>query len=258
MTAAGLREWLQGLYFGDDDRARRFRYGLIAFDLVTILVFIVSSFAGNERWLIALDLVFAVLLSVELAARLLAEPARKEALLSFTTLADIVVILSLVLAAFAENLAFLRIVRALRLLRSYHLLRDLRSQSRWFRLHEDIIQRTVNLGVFMFIITSVVYVTQHAFNPKIATYVDALYFTITTLTTTGFGDITLIGTGGKLLAVVIMFVGVGLFLRLLQAIFRPSKVRFECPDCGLLIHDIDAVHCKHCGRVLHIRDEGVT
>jgi voltage-gated potassium channel len=258
MTAAGLREWLQGLYFGDDDRARRFRYGLIAFDLVTILVFIVSSFDNDERWLIALDLFLAVLLSIELAARLFAEPARKEVLLSFTTLADIVVILSLLLAAFAENLAFLRIVRALRLLRSYHLLRDLRAQSPWFRLHEDIIQRTVNLGVFMFIVTSVVYVTQHAFNPKIASYVDALYFTITTLTTTGFGDITLVGTGGRLLAIVIMFVGVGLFLRLLQAIFRPNKVRFECPDCGLLIHDVDAVHCKHCGRVLHIPDEGVT
>ena len=63
---------------------------------------------------------------------------------------------------------------------------------------------------------------------------------------------------GRLLAVVIMFVGVGLFLRLLQAIFRPSKVRFECPDCGLLIHDVDAVHCKHCGRVLHIPDEGIS
>jgi voltage-gated potassium channel len=48
-------------------------------------------------------------------------------------LADVVVILSLLLAAFAENLAFLRIVRALRLLRSYHLLRDLRAQSPWFR-----------------------------------------------------------------------------------------------------------------------------
>jgi hypothetical protein len=35
MTAAGLREWLQGLYFGEDNRARRFRYGLIAFDLLT-------------------------------------------------------------------------------------------------------------------------------------------------------------------------------------------------------------------------------
>ena len=169
---------------------------------------------------------------------------------------DVVVILSLVLAVFVENLAFLRIVRTLRLLRSYHLLRDLRTDSPWFRLHEDIIQRTVNLLVFIFIVTSVVYVTQHVINPKISSYVDALYFTVATLTTTGFGDITLEGATGRLLAVVIMFVGVGLFLRLLQAIFRPDKVRFECPDCGLLAHDADAVHCKHCGRVLHIRDEG--
>ena len=165
-------------------------------------------------------------------------------------------IVSLLLPFFLENLAFLRIARALRLLRSYHLLRDLRRDSRWFRQHEDIIQRTVNLLVFIFIVTSVVYVTQHLINPKISTYVDALYFTITTLTTTGFGDITLEGAAGRLLAVVIMFVGVGLFLRLLQAIFRPDKVRFECPDCGLLAHDVDAVHCKHCGRILHIRDEG--
>ena len=257
MTAAALREKLQDLYFGEHNRARRFRYGLVTFDLATITVFIVSSFASEERWMIILDLVMAALLSVEFAARIYAEPARRALLLSFTTLADIVVILSLLLAAFAENLAFLRIVRALRLLRSYHLLRDLRTLSPWFRLHEDIIQRTVNLGVFIFIVTSVVYVTQHAFNPKIASYVDALYFTITTLTTTGFGDITLEGTGGRLLAVAIMFVGVGLFLRLLQAIFRPSKIRFECPDCGLLIHDADAVHCKHCGRVLHIPDEGL-
>ena len=253
-----LRERLQDLYFGEHETARRFRYGLVIFDLVTILLFIVSSFASEARWMIVLDLVVAGLLLIEFAARLYAEPTRRDALLNFTTLADVVVILSLLLAAFAENLAFLRIVRALRLLRSYHLLRDLRTQSPWFRLHEDVIQRTVNLGVFIFIVTSVVYVTQHSFNPKISSYVDALYFTITTLTTTGFGDITLEGPGGRLLAVVIMFVGVGLFLRLLQAIFRPNKVRFECPDCGLLIHDVDAVHCKHCGRVLHIPDEGIS
>jgi voltage-gated potassium channel len=258
MATPTLRQRLQDLYFGDHEGARRFRYGLVTFDVVTILVFIASSFAGDERWMIILDLVMAALLAIEMAARLYAEPSRRVAILSFTTLADVVVILSLLLAAFAENLAFLRIVRALRLLRSYHLLRDLRTQSPWFRLHEDIIQRTVNLGVFIFIVTSVVYVTQHNVNPKIANYVDALYFTITTLTTTGFGDITLEGPGGRLLAIVIMFVGVGLFLRLLQAIFRPSKVRFECPDCGLLIHDADAVHCKHCGRVLHIPDEGIS
>ncbi len=60
-----------------------------------------------------------------------------------------------------------------------------------------------------------------------------------------------------MLSIIIMIIGVSLFLRLLQAIFRPTKVKCECPDCGLLLHDADAVHCKHCGRIMHIRDEGV-
>jgi len=256
MQTSGFREKLQDLYFGNDRRARRFRYGLIAFDVVTIGVFLLSSVASAQWWMLPIDLVIAVALIMDFSARLYAERDRRRYLLSIFTAADLVVIVSLLLPFFVENLAFLRVARALRLLRSYHLLRDLRRDSPWFRRNEDIIQRTVNLGVFIFVVTSVVYVTQHVVNPQISNYVDALYFTITTLTTTGFGDITLRDPGGRVLAVVIMVVGVSLFLRLLQAIFRPPKVRFECPDCGLLAHDIDAVHCKHCGRILHIKDEG--
>jgi voltage-gated potassium channel len=77
------------------------------------------------------------------------------------------------------------------------------------------------------------------------------------LTTTGFGDITMNDSVGRLLAVVIMVVGVALFLRLAQAIFSPRKVAYTCPDCGLTRHDPDAVHCKHCGRVLKIETEGM-
>ena len=94
-------------------------------------------------------------------------------------------------------------------------------------------------------------------NDSINNYIDALYFTITTLTTTGFGDVILVGSTGRLLAVVIMIVGVALFLRLVQTIFRPSKVKYECPDCGLSRHELDAIHCKHCGRQLRIRTEGL-
>jgi len=256
MATQTLHDTLRNLYFGSDQRARHFRYGLIVFDVVTIAVFLVSSVAAEFWWMIPLDLVIAVALLADLAARTYVEKSRIRHLLSLATAADIVVIVSLLLPFFIENLAFLRIARALRLLRSYDLLRDLRTDSAWFRNHEDIIQRTVNLGVFIFIVTSIVYVTQHLINPQISNYVDAMYFTITTLTTTGFGDITLAGPAGRLLAVIIMVVGVGLFLHLLQAIFRPQKVRYECPDCGLLVHDADAVHCKHCGRVLHIETEG--
>ena len=119
-----------------------------------------------------------------------------------------------------------------------------------------VIQSIVNLIVFVFIMTALVYVLQVHTNAKITNYIDALYFTITALTTTGFGDITLEGTTGRILSIIILLVGVALFLRLVQTIFRPPHVNYECPDCGLVRHDTDAVHCKHCGKILHITTEG--
>jgi voltage-gated potassium channel len=112
------------------------------------------------------------------------------------------------------------------------------------------------LGVFIFVMTALVYETQHWRNPAIGNYADALYFTVTALTTTGFGDITLPGTSGRMISTVIMIFGVTLFLRLAQVLFRPHKVRFPCPSCGLQRHDPDAVHCKACGTLLNIPDEG--
>ena len=75
---------------------------------------------------------------------------------------------------------------------------------------------------------------------------------MTALTTTGFGDITLSGTTGRMITVVIMIFGVTLFLNL------DPEGRFACPTCGLQRHDSDAVHCTACGTVLNIPDEGLT
>jgi voltage-gated potassium channel len=63
------------------------------------------------------------------------------------------------------------------------------------------------------------------------------------LSTTGFGDVTLIGsTSGELPSVAMMIVGITLFFRLAQAAFRPGKVWHPGLQCGLLRHDADAVH----------------
>ena len=171
-------------------------------------------------------------------------------------IADVVVIMTLLAPAFLENFAFLRVVRVLRLLRSYHVLKELRETSVFFKRNEEVIQSTVNLIVFIFFVTALVYVMQVRINPQIENYVDALYFTVTTLTTTGFGDITMEGSSGRLLAVLIMVFGVALFLRLVQTIFRPQKSIHECKNCGLKRHDTDAVHCKHCGEIINIETEG--
>ena len=74
------------------------------------------------------------------------------------------------------------------------------------------------------------------------------------MTTTGFGDVTLPGIAGKLTSIVVMIVGITLFVRLAQALFRPYKVLFPCPECALQRHEPDAVYCKACGYKLKIPD----
>lgn len=253
---SAVQGFMHQLYFGDCRRARIFRYALLAFDLITIGYFIVSSMIDPNRSHHELDYVIAAVLAFDFVARMIAERKTLRYLVNFTTLADLVVIFSLLAPAFLENFGFLRVVRMLRLMRSYHLLKELRDTSKWFRRNEEIFQSGINLIVFIFVVTAIVFVVEHDRNENINNYLDALYFTVTTLTTTGFGDITMSDSVGRLMTVVIMIFGVALFLRLVQTIFRPAKVNLTCPDCGLSRHDPDAVHCKHCGRTLHIPTEG--
>ena len=251
-------EFLDGLYHGDSKAAIRFRFALLTVDLATIAFFVVLSMAAVQApWVNVLNYVIAVYLIADVTARGLLRKRRLIFLLWPTTIADILVVVSLLLAPFIQSLAFLRLLRALRLLQSYHMVRDLRRIYPFFRKNESVIHAVLNLLVFIYIVSALVLVLQIGRNPMIGNYLDALYYTVTTLTTTGFGDIVLTGRSGKMLSIVIMVAGVALFLRLVQTIFRPPQVKHRCPDCGLTEHDRDAVHCKHCGRVIDIETAGV-
>lgn len=257
MAESKLKQTVRLLYTGSSEAATRFRYGLIVFDILTIGFFIVTAPDHPTPFILLADFIIGVVILADFLARLWIAPSKIRMLRQLYTLADVLVILTLLLAPFlTANLSFLRVLRALRLLHSYHVLRDLRSDTAFFRRNEDVIVACVNLGVFIFVTTALVFVLQHNSNPNIVTYLDALYFTVATLTTTGFGDITMVGDAGRLMAVLIMIIGVALFLRLAQTIFQPRKIRYTCPDCGLSRHDPDAVHCKHCGRMIKIETEG--
>lgn len=257
MAETKFKEVIRLLYTGRSRRAELFRYALIAFDVFTIAFFIVTIPMTPSTKIFLIDIAVGLLIFCDFMARLWIAPNKLRMLRQIYTIADIFVILSLLLAPiFSQSFAFLRILRALRLLHSYHVLRDLRSETPFFRRNEDVILGSVNLGVFVFFVTSLVFVLQFGANPGIDDFIAALYFTVSALTTTGFGDIVLTGTEGRLLAVVIMVVGVALFLRLAQAIFRPQKVSYTCPSCGLNRHEKDAIHCKHCGEALKIETEG--
>ena len=253
-----LTNFCREIYYGFTRRAVRARYAFILFDLAVIAYFVITTFLEPYSWIIYADMAIGVILVIDFVGRLLADTHRGAFLVKPMTIIDFIVITSLFVPALVGNFAFLRLVRALRLMRSYAVARQLRGHSAFFAKNEEVIFSALNLFVFIFVVTAIVYELQVSVNASINNYIDALYYTITTLTTTGFGDVILVGSTGRLLAVVIMIVGVALFIRLVQTIFRPSRVRYECPDCGLTRHEVDAIHCKHCGRQLHIRTEGVT
>ncbi len=252
-----MRKTLDRLYNGSTPRARSFRLGLLFFDVVIIIFFVSASFLPQSGLLHAVELGIGVILLLDFLARWWICPNPGEYFRQISTWADLVVLVTLILPLVTENLLFLRLLRAVRLFRSYHVIRDLRSEFAFFRRNSDAIEAAINLLVFIFIISAIVYVVEGHRHEKVNNFVDALYFTVSTLTTTGFGDIVFTDIWGRVLSIFIMLAGVGLFLRLVQTLFRPFKVNHECPACGLSRHEIDSVHCKHCGLLLHIRDHGI-
>jgi voltage-gated potassium channel len=252
-----LKSRLRQLYEGETLAGVRFRYALLVLDIVTVLFIVATSFLPRNQAIETLDVIFGVLILADFSARLIISRQPLQDFTRLSTWTDIVVIISFLAPLTGEAGGFLRAFRTLRLLRDYQMVARLRIDSSFFRRNEEVVFAVTNLAVFIFVMTGIVYETQKSHNSQIANYADALYFTVTALTTTGFGDITLPGTIGRLITVVIMIFGVTLFLNLAKALLAPSKVRFPCPICGLQRHDSDAVHCKACGTVLNIPDEGM-
>ncbi len=254
-----FRVWLRSMFYGQRPAAVAFQIGLLVLDLAAIAYFLATTFIADAPWIRVVDLSLGVLLTLELFGRMLAHRQPMRFFENGAAVIDVLVIASLFVSALSANLGFLRILRTLRLLRSYNVLGRLKTRFLMVRRNEQVIRASLDLAVFVVMVSSLVYVTQHETNDKIHDFVDALYFTVAALSTTGFGDITLIGsTFGELLSVAMMIVGITLFFRLAQAVFRPGgKVLHPCPQCGLQRHELDAVHCKACGQVLNIPHDSV-
>ncbi len=251
---ARVRDVLRRLYHGRTPGAVWFQTAVIVVDLAIIGFFIVTPILAETASFLWIDYTVAAVVAADMVARLLASTDMWRLLKKPTSWVDIFILATLLFPQALANLGFLRILRLWSLAHSRALLTPL--EERGLLQWREPIVAVVNLVTFLFIVTGFVYTFFFIDGSGIGGYVDALYFTVTTITTTGYGDITLPGTAGKLTSIVAMIVGISLFVRLAQAVFRPAKVFFECPGCGLRRHEPDAVHCKACGHLLKIPDDG--
>lgn len=252
-----MRAFLRDVYFGHGPKRMPYRLSILILDFLVIGFFIAAPMLGRGPGYYILDYAIALVVAADLAARSWAYGDFRRWIRRPVVWADLAILITLLFPHLLANLGFLRVLRIWTLAQSGFVLRAIDDFIPNAKRYDEIIKALASFLAFVFVVTGFVYTFYARRTEDISSYVDALYFTVTTLTTTGFGDITLPGDGGRLLSIAIMLFGIGLFVRLAQAIFRPNKVYHECPSCGLCNHEPDAVHCKACGAVIHIKHDNI-
>lgn len=245
-----LRSRARALYFGHTQSAARFQGVLLALDVLIIGFFIGSQFIAEQPWFWIVDVAIALFLALDLFARLFAFGTLGRWLKFPTTWVDLVVLATLLFPALLHNWGFLRILRLWTVVNSERFWNVL-ARGRYDDTHvEDVSKAIVTLFVFVFLaagFTQAVFLGHH---PKLNNFVDAIYFVVTSLTTTGYGDITIDTAAGRLFSVGLMIAGISLFFSIAQKAFAPQRKIVSCAKCGVDRHEMDARFCRGCGEPL--------
>lgn len=247
------RKAIRCLERGRTEWSMRTQAALAVVDIAILAFFVLGPYLRTGSSYLVIDYAIAGWIILELASRAVAAGSIGLFFRRPMVWIDLVVLATLLVPESLHNFAFLRVMRLWSLGHS-HLMKAALVRCGYAR-YEEVAHAGVNFVVFLFMVNGFVYSTFFYHQDGVTGFVNSLYFTVTTMTTTGYGDLTLPGHLGKLTSIVTMIVGVTLFVRLAQAVFRPFKVAFQCDDCGLQRHDVDAVHCKACGNLLNIPND---
>lgn len=212
-----------------DDTASRFcdifLFALIVINLVAVCLETVDALYEQYQQIFAIiEVVSVVIFSIEYAVRIwscAAAPDGKQVgatakrlgyIFSFTGLVDLLAILPSIIPLFfgGVDLRWLRILRLMRLLKFSHYssaLEDLISAVR----HE---QRSFAATLYLFVLalllsSSLIYVVEHDVQPQhFGSIPQAMWWSMVTLTTVGYGDIVPMTVFGKLIATLTALMGV--------------------------------------------------
>lgn len=241
-----MRSHLRELYFGHTQAALRFQGVLFVLDVAIVGFFIFSQFITDPAWFWVVDVCIAIFLVIDMLARLFALGTLKRFLLYPSTWADLVVLATFIVPAFG-NFGFLRILRLWTLVHRERFWNVL-GGGRYDDTHvEDVTQAVFTLVTFIFIAAGLAQALFRGDHPELNNFFDAMYFVVTSLTTTGYGDITLDSPLGRLFSIGLMITGISLFISIAQKVVATPKKIVRCVECGLDRHDVDAQHCKVCG-----------
>lgn len=266
------RQYLYRVIFGTNTPAgKAFDLVLIYSIFISVGVVILESLQGvaaqYQSYFYGIEWFFTILFTLEYGLRIYCAPNRWRYIRSFYGIIDLLAILPTYIALFIGDVNYLIVIRLLRVLRIFRVLKLVRYLEEANLLMRAIVASHRKILVFFgtvlilaIVFGSLMFVVEgpeHGFT-SIPT---SVYWTIVTITTVGYGDITPHTTIGKFIASLAMLTGysiiavpTGILTAELNQELMRDRLRLHCPSCAATGHEREASYCRLCGHDLQRPD----
>jgi voltage-gated potassium channel len=280
MTAPTKRaHWRDALYLiifeHGTPGGKLFDVALIATIILSVMAVILDSVASIHATygdaLYSLEWVFTALFTVEYILRLICARNAMKYATSFFGVVDLLAILPTYVSIIFPGSQVLLVIRVIRVLRVFRVMKLVRYIGEADLLMTAMRESRRKITVFLIavlalcvVLGSLMYIVEGESN-GFTSIPRSIYWTIVTLTTVGYGDISPQTSLGQTVAAVIMMLGYAIIavptgiVTVELGLARNRMVgEHRCSDCDRAGHDRDASHCKFCGSPLAASGEPST
>ncbi|MCP4148353.1 MAG: ion transporter [bacterium] len=243
---------------------------IISLNILVCVLFVIDTYTISEaarKILWRIENTITVFFIIEYIARLYGARNRLKHLFNIYSLIDLIAILPILSVFFTPAVFKIGFIRIFRVLRIFRFLRFTEDAIFFFGSISLRLLRVIRLlftiGIIFFVSSGFFWFSESGVNPEqVKNFGDAFYFSVVTLTTVGFGDITPVSEGGRWVTVVMILSGIILIPWQVGKIVKEwlelsGKKEAICSQCGLKYHDHDASHCKACGKVIFQEFDGL-
>ncbi|MBL1213772.1 MAG: ion transporter [Ignavibacteriae bacterium] len=256
------------IFEADTKWGRIFDETLIVLIILSVIAVMLDSVKAIRleygEALYIIEWAFTILFSIEYLFRLYCVGRPMKYAGSFYGIVDLLAILPTYISLILPGTQLLIIIRILRVLRVFRVFKIVQYIGEIKQLKLALIASRRKITVFLFVVLtiavvvgSLIYLIEGEEN-GFTSIPKGIYWSIVTLTTVGYGDISPQTEIGQLLAAMLMIMGYGIIavptgivtVEMGRVKTDKSVSTRSCLECSAEGHEHDAVHCKFCGAKL--------